>query len=269
MRYVLFGGLICVFTVAIPSFARQSQQTPTAQTVVQRDPQAVATLQQAIIALGPSIPSDSTLNGTVTLVAGSLTDQGSIRILTRGTTETSVQVQANQSGWTEVYSAGQAAKTQGSNTTLLPMETAATTQSVFFPLPILVGALGNQDVACQYIGPEELNGVAVVHISLWNTYASTPALQFLSNFTDTDVWISATSGLPMRIAFIRRTGGGATPKIPIFVDYSKFQTISGTQFPFQIEESVNGVVWASITLQSVSTNTGLTDSSFPMPQAVN
>jgi hypothetical protein len=269
MRSAFIACLICVFAVAIPSLARQAQQTPTAQLVVQRDPQAVAALQQAIVAMGTNVPSDTTLTGTVTLEAGSLTYQGSIRILTRGTTQTSVHLQATESDWTEVYSAGQAAKTQGANTALLPMETAASTQSAFFPLPILAGALGNQDVACQYIGPEELNGAAVVHIYIWNTYESIPALRFLSDFSGTDVWISATSGLPIRIAFIRRSGGGAMPRIPIVVDYSNYQAVSGTQFPFQIQESVNGTVWASITLQSVSTNTGLTDLNFPLPQAEN
>src|SRR5207244_9922593 len=53
---------------------------------------ALAVLQGAFAAMGGSVPSDSTANGTVTTVAGSQTESGSVIILTRGTDQTSEQI---------------------------------------------------------------------------------------------------------------------------------------------------------------------------------
>jgi hypothetical protein len=70
------------FILVLPAPA---QQTPTTTLPsIQRDPQALVILQGAVAAMGGSVPSDSTANGTVTTVAGSLTENGSVIVLTRG-----------------------------------------------------------------------------------------------------------------------------------------------------------------------------------------
>jgi|HubBroStandDraft_2_1064218.scaffolds.fasta_scaffold22671_2 hypothetical protein len=270
MRSAFIGGLICVSAVAAPSSARQVQQTPTAQAVVQRDPQAVSVLQKAVAAMGGTVPADSAATGAVTVVAGSETDQGTIRILTRGTTQTSVQLQTPTRNSSEVFSGGGAAHIGSTGTaTLLPMETAATSQSAFFPLPFMASALSDLDESCRFIGTEELNGANVSHVVIWNTYASIPQLQSFADFSATDVWLDSTTALPVRIAFVRRDSGGATSKLAHQVDFSDYRAVSGARYPYQIQESVNGTAFITITLQSVSTNVGLTDANFPVPDAGN
>jgi len=232
--------------------------------VVTRDPQATALLQSAVHSMGGNVPTDSVATGNVVVVAGSLTTSGTIRILTRGTDQTSEQFSLSQSTDTTVYSRGAANATTYGKTESLSLERTASCQSAVFPLPFLAAALTNSDEAIQYIGLETLGQAQVRHIHTWNTYNSNPSLQFLSDFTITDIWLDASTNLPLTISFTRRDGSGAQPKIPIAFSYSDFQSANGVLYPYQIQESVNGTHWATITIQSVALNTGLIDADFPV-----
>jgi hypothetical protein len=240
-----------------------AQQTSTTAQVPQRDLQATAFLQAAVRAMGGNAPQGFIALGTITLVEGSLTTSGTIRILARDTGQSLEQVQISAKSWTLVYSGGEASRTE-EKTTKLPLERAATSQSVYFPLLFLSGLLSNPDFAIQYVGPETLDGATVRHIRATNTFNSSPSFQFLSAFTTREIWLDASTNLPAMVSFVRRDGGGATPKIIVTVAYSKFETTNGLTYPQQIQESINGTIWAAITLQSVALNTGLTDSDFPV-----
>jgi len=232
--------------------------------VVTRDPQATALLQNAVRSMGGNAPTDSVATGNVVVVAGSLTTSGTIRILTRGTDQTSEQLSLPQSTETMVYSRGEANGTTNGTIQSLSLERTASCQSAAFPLPFLAAALTNSDEAIQYIGLETPGQAQVRHIRTWNTYNSNPSLQFLSDFTITEIWLDASTNLPLTISFTRRNGSGAQPKIPIAFSYSDFRSANGVLYPYQIQESVNGTPWATITIQSVALNTGLTDADFPV-----
>jgi hypothetical protein len=260
--------LPCVFTIFF-LLPIATPQVPTTAQLPQRDPQATSLLEAAVQALGGSAPSDSVALGNVTLVEGALTSSGTIRILTRGATQTSVQVQANSKTWSIVYSDGHAGRTDERSSKVLPLELAATTQSPYLPLPFLSRLLSNPDVAHEYIGSETISGELVQHIRTLDTFSSTPPLQFLSGFTVTDIWLDTSTNQPKTISFVRRDGGGSTPKIPITISYSQFQKASGIVYASQIQESVNGTHWADITIHSIAFNTGLTESDFSVAQEAN
>jgi hypothetical protein len=244
-------------------------QTPTTTTSAPvRDAQAVALLQQSVSVLGVP-PSDSTATGSVTTIAGSLTQQGAVTILTKGSTETSIQFQMPDSSWTVVFASGQANKVEGSQTTVYPLEHAASSQCLYFPLPFLSGILNNPDYSVEYIGKESLDSSTANHIVVQNTFNSSPTNQFLSSFTVADIWIDASSGLPLKIGMVRRYGGGSAPKIPISFSYSNYQIVSGVSYPFTIQEYVTETLWATTTIQSVAFNTGLSDSTFQVSTGGN
>jgi hypothetical protein len=215
--------------------------------------------------MGGVAPPDSTANGDVTLVAGSLEDSGTVTILTKGTAETAEEFSLSQEGSLEtIYSSGSAARVQGTTTTALPAELAATSQCPDFPLPLLVGALNNPDFSFQYIGAETVDGQSAYHVRFWNTYSSDSALSELSAFTARDIWLSASTALPLRLAWDRRAAGGSAPRIPMQVDYGKYTNMGGILYPFDIKKSKDGTPWITVTIQSVKFNTGLTDTDFPV-----
>jgi hypothetical protein len=134
---------------------------------------------------------------------------------------------------------------------------------------VISGILANPDACYQYVGLEDINGVPSQHIRVWNSFNSIANMRFLSAFTTLDFWLDAASGLPSQVSFVSRSGGGATPKIPITVSYSKYQNVTGILYPNEIQESINGTLWATITIESVVFNSGLSDASFPVTAEAN
>lgn len=265
---VIAASLLLV--VSSSAHAPQTPQAPTSTgTAVQRDAQAVTLLQQSIAAFGPVQPSDSTATGSVTITAGSSTTQGTVTVMTRGSAETSVQFQMPSDSWSVIYSSGQANKVEASATTVMPLELSASYQSFYFPLAYLSGVLSNSDYSIQYIGQETIGSSAAIHIQVQDTFNSVPYFQFLAPFTLSDIWLDLTTSLPVKIAMIRRFGGGGALSYPMAVTYSNYQIVSGVKYPFTIQEYVTGTVWATTAIQSVAFNTGLTDSNFPLAQAAN
>lgn len=250
------------------SLAGIPQTQTTTTSVPQRDPQAVALLQKSVSAMG-ILPSDSTATGDVTTVAGSLTQQGTVTILTKGSTETSIQFQMPNNPWTVIFANGQANKVESSQTTVYPFELAASNQCLYFPLPYLSGILNNTDYSIQYVAQETVGSSAASHIRAQNTFNSVSNFKSLSEFTAADIWLDATTALPVRIAMVRRFGGGSAPSYAMAVTYSNYQAVSGVHYPFTIQEYVTGTLWATTTIQSVTFNTGLTDANFPVATEAN
>ena len=235
-----------------------------AQELPQRDPQAVAILQQSVAAMGGVVPSDSVAIGSVVIVAGLRTDSGTIRILSRGLDQAAERIQTSQGSRAVIYSRGQANELEGSSVKSLQLELVVTSQSPEFPLALLAGALNHSDTALQYLGLETLAGLPAHHIRLWNTLLSTPRLRQLAEFTVKELWIDASSRLPRKLAYDRRAARGAEPRIPVAVLFSDYRNVGGVVYPFRIEKWFNGTPWATITIQTVAFNTGLSDNDFPV-----
>lgn len=251
---VTLGGLVCWASPRL-----NSQEIPT---TVQRDPQAVAVLQQAISTMAPTPPTDSRATGTVTVVEGSTTQQGTIEILTLGTTQTSETLGLPDAQRSIVYANGVSRDSYGAQSSNPAMQLVLSDQSADFPLPFFSSALANPDESITYIGPETLAGRSVQHIQVWNSFASRPHLRTLTSFSLKDVWIDTTPHLPTKIAYLRRASGGLAPGIPMEVLFSNYNSVSGVQYPLQIQKSRNGTPWQTITIQSVTFNTGLSTAQF-------
>jgi len=228
----------------------------------QRDPQAVTVLRQSIAAMASSVPVDSSAAGTVTIVEGSSTQVGTIQILTRGTAQTAETITSSSGQRAIIYSSDDAKEVSAGQSINPPLELIVTDQSPDFPLPLLLSVLNNADETIRYIGQEALNGQSAQHIQVWNTFASKPRLQKLAPFSARDIWFDSSSGLPLKIAHARRPAGGTVPSFPVEVVFSDYRNVTGTLYPFQINKSYNGTPWQTITIQSVSFNTGLTDAQF-------
>jgi hypothetical protein len=250
--------LFCLPFFSLVLFA-VPQQPPVA---IPRDPQALAVFQQAIIAMGGSVPSDSTATGTITTVAGSLTETGAIVIRTRGTDQTVEDIQTPH-GSRLTYSRGEAGRFTAALSTSLQLELAVTAQCPDFPLPLLASILTRPDMAYRYVGLEtSAGGSSLHHLQFWNSFASNPRLQSLAALSVRDVWIDASSGLPQRISYSLRPAQGAEAAVPMDVFYSDYRNVGGVLYPFSIQKSWNGTPWATIRISSVSFNGGLADSDF-------
>ncbi len=254
---VLLLAFASHFTLAHQASSPPSTQPP------QRDPQAVAILQQSAVALAPTPPSDSSATGTVTIVEGSPTQSGAIQILTRGTNQSLESISLPDLSQTTVFSYPYAGQTSGSTAQQqLTGQLAATSQSALYPLPFLVGMLNNADVSLQYLGQDSVDGELSNHIRMSNTFASRPYLQVLSAFSVRDVWIDASTGLPVKISFTQQSAAGQSFKTLVEIDFSNYQRTNGFAYPYTIKKSLNGTPWLTISIQNVAFNTGLPDTQF-------
>lgn len=253
-RYPLLAAALVLLT-ARPALC----QTSTAPI---RDPQAVALVQKAIAAMG-TVPSDSTATGAIQVVAGSTSQTGTIQISTLGITSTSETVFLASDQKTTVYSSWSAKETTNGQAVNPPVETILADQCADFPLPFLSSFLANADVTMRYIGLETLNGASAQHVQMWNTFASErPTLQKLAAYSIHDVWFDSTSGLPVKIAYDRRLGGGAVPVIRFEIYFSAYKSLSGVMYPFLINKSFDGTPWQTITISNVTFDAGLTADQF-------
>jgi hypothetical protein len=254
--------LFVSFSFFLPVFVAAQQSSAPTQTP-QRDPQAVTILQAAVGAMGGTPPSDSTVNGTVTAAVGSQTQNGTIQILTRGTNQSLESISLPDLSQTTVYSYPLAGQTSGSSAQQeLTGQLAATSQTALYPLPLLVGALNNPDASLQYVGQETVDGAVTQHIRFWNTFTSKPYLQPLAPFSVHDVWINTSTGFPVKISFTQQAAAGSAFKTLVELDFSNYQQTNGFAYPYTIKKSLNGTQWLTISIQSVSFNTGLQYSQF-------
>jgi len=131
-----FVGCLVVLSLIVPVPQRAQQTVATSPVAVVRDAQAVALLQNSLTAMGTTLPTDSTANGSVTVVAGSLTSHGTVQILTRGTNQTSIQFQTDSSNWSVIYSKGDANRVDSSGTKYLHLSSPPQTNVFISPCPI-------------------------------------------------------------------------------------------------------------------------------------
>jgi len=258
-RLLFFVSISFLLSISLAAqLAATQQSTPS----VQRDPQAVTVLTQSIAAMGGSVPTDSVATGTVTLVAGSLTETGTIGILTRGVDQSSEQIQTPSVTHKIIYSRGQANDIHGT-VIRTQLELAVSSQSPDFPLPLLAGALNNIEMSFQYVGLETLSGAPVHHIRFWNTF-SEPWIQHLTEFSRKDLWLDAASRLPIRLSYEWREAYGAAPRISVDCYFSDYRNAGGALYPFLIKKSLNGTPWITITILNAKLNMGLSDADFPV-----
>jgi outer membrane lipoprotein-sorting protein len=212
-----------------------------------------------------TLPADSVATGTVTIVEGSRTEEGTIRVATRGPDQSGEDITLSSDHRVVVFSRPAAAETKAGATKLLSFEASATSQTPDFPLAIIAWALTDPDAAMSYVGLESLSGQKLHHLRIWNTLTSTPQLQPYAEFTLMNLWIDPSTGLPQKLAYEKRVGGGSSPRTRMEISYSEYQNFGDILYPTQIQKNLNGVLWTTIHISTVTLNTGLTDSDFPMP----
>ena len=236
------------------------------QNLASSDPhelEAIQALQKSAQVMGGSPPIDTVATGIVTVVAGTETQNGTAKILTKGSAETLEEVSLPSGVSRTIYSHGAATiLVPGSDLREASMERIASSQSAIYPLPLIAQIMSSTDPVYELVGTEDIQGLSCVHVRTWNSFASHPKVKFLSEFTRRDIWVEVQTGLVRRLSYEIRDAGGAAPRLSMDVYYSDYRSIGVGLYPFEVKQSMNGTPWMEITIQSANANTGLTDSIF-------
>jgi len=258
---------ICGLGLAVLFFAVQVALPQTTTTTPTSDPQAIALATQALTALTGSVQvSDVTLTGAATRIAGSDIETGTITLEALGTGNSSLSL---------VTSAGTRSETRstangfpqgcwvGIDGTAHAManHNCVTDAVWFFPALTVLSQAASTNVLAKYVGLETRNGGSVQHIRL-QTQIPSPLLATLST---EDIYLDSTSSLPVAIIFTTHPDANALANIPVEIDFSNYQTVSGVSVPFSIQKLLNGSLFLDITIQSATFNSGLSPSAFAAP----
>lgn len=229
------------------------------------DPQASSFAAQSIAALTGGMPiSDVTLTGTVTW-NGTNTGNATLRAL--GTAESRMDIVFSSGTRTEIRDAqtgvaiGQWTNPNG-NTGAVAFQNCQTDAVWFFPA---LGSLtAGNNVVLAYIGQETRNGEAVQHIqsSVYDPNWPSGVIPTDQQLSTMDFYLDATTLLPVAITFNAHPDNSSTTNLLVEIDFSNYQSVSGSSVPMQIQKYLQGNLLSEMTISNVLLNSGLPLSTF-------
>jgi hypothetical protein len=258
----LSGFGLAVTLLLVPATFPQSNPTPTTS-----DPQAVTLASQALAALtGTTQVNDVTLTGSGTRAAGSDVESGSVTLKALGTLEARLDLSTANGTRSEIRNLDSNSMPQGfwvgldGNVHSMAGQNCVTDAAWFFPALSILSQLSNPNVVATYIGQETKNGASVQHLHF--VVQSGDPSGFFQQLSAEDVYLDASSNLPVAIIFNTHPDNDATTNIVVEIDFSSYQAVSGVQMPFRIQMQYNGSLLLDLTIQSATLNSGLTDAAF-------
>jgi hypothetical protein len=257
MRHLLIG-----FLLVAPAAYSQTSTTPTASS-----PQAVTLVSQAVAALTGSITvNDVTLTGTGTRTAGSDVESGSVSLKALAGGQSRLDLIVAGGTRSEIRNLDSNGASQGfwigldGTINSMANHNCATDAAWFFPALSVLSRLSNPNLLVTYIGNETRGGVSVQHLHF--LIQNPVAAGVFQQLSAEDVYLNASSNLPVAITFNAHPDNDASANIPAEIDFSNYQNVNGVQVPFRIQRLLNGSVLFDLTIQSATLNSGLTAAAF-------
>ena len=254
--------LFCIFLTAFTAYA---QQPPT---TVTRDAQAVSVLAQCLNAVGGlatiSAVQDYTGTGNITYNWAGQEVQGSVTVRGMGTGNFRLDANLPQGvrTWSASGYSGVLIHEDGTreSTAFYNLTTAG---SMTFPYTRIAAALNDATTSIAYVGTSAVSNPATyqIHVAVSNAanIAGSTSLQGLGSF---DVFIDSTSLLVTKLSDQVRSESNAAVVLIHEIEFQNYQSVGNIKFPMTIHETVNGQLAASILLNAITLNSGLTQADF-------
>ncbi len=261
---ILRSFLPFLFVLSSPALSLSQNPPP------QSDAQAVALAQQSMAALtGGNSISDVTLIGTVSWTNGSNTETSSAVLMAKGTGESRFDMTLSAGPRSEIRNdssndiRGEVLLTDGS---VLPWGIGNCWVNAvwFFPQLSTLGVNGDPSLILAYMVQETRNGVSVQHVQSYRyIVGATPEATALNQQLSTmDIYLDSSSLIPAAYVFNLHSEDGASPDLPVEVDFSDYRSVNGILVPFRIQRYVAGSLGLDFSVSSAQLNSGLPDSQF-------
>lgn len=263
MSSSLLGSVLVLFFIFVPSQLQTT--TPTQNS----DPQAIALAAKAIAALSGGTPiTDVTLTGTVTRTAGADVETGSVTMKALGTVNSRIDLSTTAGTRSEIRT-NASGSPQGAwigldgTSHAMAYHNCMTDAVWFFPVFSILSQAASANTLASYIGQETRNGASVQHLHFTQPFsAANDPNGFLTSLTGEDIYLDATSFLPVAVIFNTHADNDALTNFTVEVDFSNYQASGSSQAPMEIQELLNNSPLLNIAIQTVTLNSGLTTSIF-------
>lgn len=234
------------------------------------DPQAITLAAKALLALTGGNPvSDVILTGTAMRTAGSDVESGTIILKALGTTNSRMEFDGSSGTYSETRTDATGVP-QGSWISLdgathaMAGHNCLTDAVWFFPALTVISRVDSFGVIVTYLGQETRSGASVQHIRFTRLSSAADPTGILASLAAEDVYLDATTFLPMAVLFNTHPNDNAARNIAVEIDFSEYGPSAGAQTPQRIKELLNNSVFLDITVQSVTLNSGLAISQFAL-----
>jgi hypothetical protein len=244
--------------LAVPAFTHQTVSN-----------QGTLLLQRTLAALAPSVPlSDITLSGTAHRIAGSDDESGTVVVQALAGTGSLLSLSLPSGPRAELRNVSGAVPVGSwsgpDGVSHAMVYHNLLTDPAWFPAFTISALLSAPNAAITYIGAETRNGQSVIHISASRQFpsASGQTATLMQHLTQTDVYLDATTSLPTAITFAAHADNNALLDIPVEVDFSSYQSISGSQTPMHVQKFFNNGLTLDLQFASAILNSGIPAAAF-------
>lgn len=245
-----------------------AQQPSTTSNPISKDPQAIAILNQSLSAVGGltaiSGIQDYTGTGNITYYWAGQEVQGSVTV--RGMGTSNFRLDAVLPDGTRTWAAsgyvGVLIHQDGTRkqTAFYNLMTAG---SMTLPFIRIAAALNDPSTGMSLVGASAAAGAQIyqVHIipPVINSAFTGNSMPGLGSF---DVFIDPASLLPTKLSEQARSELNPTITVLHEIEFQNFQITGNLKVPMTINEKINGQLVSTITLTSVSFNSGLAQADF-------
>jgi hypothetical protein len=260
---ILRSAALLYVCALIPSSHGAQQSAPAPAPSVERDPQALALVQNSIAAMGGAAAVSQVQNCIVT---GSSIEASTNDVATVTFTWTYEGLQfrlENDEGSAThilVSSGGSPQEFRGGAWfSAMPM-LARTNLAYHVPALVLLDELSSPTYSIIYVGSTTLNGIAAVHIQ---TRDDSDALGHV--FTVQDWYFDPTNGLPITVQYEIPTATQGNNRSPLgSMNFSEFKSVGGLLVPFRLQ-IVEGPASVVATVTNVAFNSNVSSSEFAPP----
>ncbi len=256
-------SLVLTFGFLLIPFSAHSQQA------VIQNPQAMALATQAMAALtGSTQVNDITLTGTATRTAGADVESGTVVLEALGDSYSRLDLTLSNGARHEVRNLSSISAPQGywvgpdASSHAFSELNCVTDAAWFAPVLSVLSQLSNPNLVISYVGQETKVGVAVQHLHFAFQSPSPDPTGILQGLSAEDVYLDASTFLPVAITFNAHPDNDATTNLAVEIDYASYQSVSGVLVPFQVQKLINNSVVLNLTINSAAINQKLTPADF-------
>jgi hypothetical protein len=262
MRFAIYAWLFCLLLLPLSIQADQTAGTSA---------QGLLLLRQAFSAMVGTVSiSDVTLTGTARRIAGSDDETGSVVLKAIGTGQSRIDFSFASGQSSEVRSISSDGIPEGNwsgpdgTTHAMSQHNLMTASSWFQPALALGALIGSQSPSVALVGQETRDGISVLHVTASQPFpdAAVNISTLMQHLSQTDVFLDATTLLPVALDFDIHPDNNALLDIPVDVRFSDYRTVSGVQVPFHVQKYLNNSLVLDIQLQIATFNSGLSASAF-------
>lgn len=263
LRFIALGTIL-----AIPALAQPTAVAP--QPVAQRDPQALALLNQSLAAMIKGQPiSDVKLQAQVTRTAGSETDTGSATLEAAAYDKGNISLALTSGPRTEIRN-GTSGVWSGADAQnhAIPMHNTWTAAPWFAPALVVQSWVQDPSFSLAYAGPEDRNGAQVQHIRASHVLAVSGSPNIpaqIAQLSAIDIYLDSQSLLPVALAFNTHPDDDLGLDLPVQVTFAAYQVSNGLMAPSRIQSFLQNALLLDLTVTSTSANNGLAASEFLIP----